>query len=324
MKPKSGAVLCFCILAWISAGSSAHACSESDIQKAKDFMADGSYEQAVSWLVTCAGEGTAGAEVYFQLGKGYLYQGKLKQAEEQFQLAVQTDKRYNPAIGRSYKELGMGQIKKGKIREAKLFFTKAVDHQKELSPAIAQIWFEKGTRTLKRAYFDLAVAMDDAYRIKVFNYLMDKANKGPAAASIDLYQQATAYCGETCDLIKTAGKRLIQQMDDVEKRNPLDKKIARYRDLAGNFVDVPPDFQLYVPGIYPFKLSKGTVTKWIRCKGQGHTTYEFRSDNQKYEVYLRNGKAYRAWAGDSFPESVNSDIKIRALEDTVIFLTLRR
>ena len=287
-------------------------------------MAAGSYEQAVSWLDACAGDGASDAEVYFQFGMGYLYQAKIKQAEEQFKQALQMDKNYNTAIGGSYKQIGIDKLNKGRTREAGVFLGKAIGYQQDLRQSIVQTCFEKGAKTLKKAYFDLAVTLDADYQIKVFNFLMARANKASDEACIDLYQLAIAYCGDTCDLIKTAGKRLARLTDNIEKRNPLDAKITKYENLAGKFVDTPPDYKLYEPGIYPFKLAKGALTKWIRCKGQGATTYEFRSDNQKYEVYLRNGKVYRAWAGDSFPATVSSDIKIKALEPTVIFLTLRR
>ena len=324
MKAKYYSALAFCISIWIVAVFPAFACTGSDVQEAKDLMAVGHYKQAVALLAACADESVPDAEVYFQLGKGYLYQGGIKQAESQFQQAVKIDKNYRSTIGENYKAVGMVRLNKGKTREAGLLFAKAIEYQRELKPAIVETCFAKGAETFKRAYFDLAISLDAAYQSKTFNFLMDRANKASNAASIGLYKLAVAYCGDTCNLIKTAGKRLTRLMDEVEKRNPLDAKIASYKDLADHFVDTPPDFKLFEPGIYPFKLSKGSVTKWIRCKGQGETTYEFRSDNQKYEVYLRSGKVYRAWAGDSFPESVNSDVKIKALEDTVIFLTLRR
>ena len=125
-----------------------------------------------------------------------------------------------------------------------------------MKPAIVETCFAKGTKTFKKAYFDLAISLDAAYQSKTFNFLIDRANKASNAASIELYKLAVAYCGDTCNLIKTAGKRLTRLMDEAEKHNPLDAKIARYKDLADNLVDTPPDFKLYEPGIYPFKLFK--------------------------------------------------------------------
>lgn len=299
------------------------ACPLADIDSAKQHLADGDYARSVAILAACIQDNESQAEAHFLLGTGRLRLAQISEAEKHFGLAMQRDSAYGESIARLYMQIGMEKLNQDKLKQATPLLEKAAGFRADVKMEIAAASFHKGKQTLNKRYFDLAVRFAPHYRSTIFNYLMDKANNASDKRSAPLYELAIAYCGETCDLIKQAGMRLAAVVDRLEKANPLDSRIGRYRTIASNITDLPPQIKTYSPGIYPFKLAKGDWTHWIRCDHSVEREYEFRSDNQKYEVLLRNGKKYRAWAGDRLPETINSDIRIKASEDTVIFLTIR-
>jgi hypothetical protein len=219
-------------------------------------------------------------------------------------------------------QIGIEQLNQGRLKQATSLLERAADFHTDVKMEIATACFQKGKQTLDKRYFDLAVRLAPHYRSTIFNFLMDKANNASDKRSAPLYELATVYCGETCGLIKQAGKRIALMVDRIEKSNPQDSRIKRYKTIASKMTDLPQHTKSYSPGIYPFKLAKGEWTHWIRCDNPVEREYEFRSSNQKYEVLLRNGKKYRAWAGDRLPKIIDTDIRIKASEDTVIFLTI--
>lgn len=298
------------------------ACPLVDIDNAKQYLANGDYERSVAVLAACIQDDESPAEAHFLLGTGWLRLGQFRDAEKHFDLAVQRDSAYGEVIAERYMRIGIEKLNQGKLKQAAPLFEKAVGLHEELKLDIAAASFQKGKQILKKRYFDLAVRFEPQYRTTIFNFLMDKANNASDKRSAPLYELAIVYCGETCGLIKQGGKRLAAMVDRIEKSNPQDSRIVRYRTIASKFANLPSQTKSYSPGIYPFKLAKGEWTHWIRCSNPADREYEFRSSNQKYEVLLRNGKKYRAWAGDRLPKTIDSDIRIKAAEDTVVFLTI--
>lgn len=299
------------------------ACPRADIDSAKEQLADGNYGRSVAILDACIQDNESPAEVHFLLGSSRLRLGQILEAERHFGLAVQNDSAYRQPVGNLYMQIGIEKLNQGKIQQAAPLFETAANFHADVRMEIAEACFQKGKRTLNRNYFDLAVRMSPCYRTTIFNLLMDKANNASDKNCAPLYEMATTYCGKTCGLIKQADERLTTIVDGIEKTNPLDKRIVRYRRIASKMFYILPQIKIYAPGFYPFKLTKGEWTQWIRCDNSVEREYEFRSNNQKYEVFLKNGKKYRAWAGDRLPKTINSDIRIKASEDTVIFLTIR-
>lgn len=298
------------------------ACPLTDIDSAKKHLADGDYGRTVAVLDACIQDSESQAEAHFLLGSGRLRLAQISEAEKQFDLAVRKDSAYRKPIGKQYMQIGTEKLNQDKLDQAAPLFEKAANFSADMTMEIAEAIFQKGKQTLNKRYFNLAVRMAPHYGTKIFNFLMYKANNASDKRCVPLYELAAAYCGETCGLIKEADKRLAIIVDGLEKNNPLDSKIARYRAIASKISNLTPQIKIYTPGIYPFKLAKGELTKWIRCNNPVEREYEFRSNNQKYEVFLKNGQKYRAWAGDRLPKTINSDLRIKASEDTVIFLTI--
>lgn len=298
------------------------ACPLADIDSAKQYLADGDYERSVAVLAACIEDNESQAEAHFLLGTGRLRLAQISEAEKHFDLAVQRDPAYRESVAKLYMQIGIEQLNQGRLKQATSLLERAADFHTDVKMEIATACFQKGKQTLDKRYFDLAVRLAPHYRSTIFNFLMDKANNASDKRSAPLYELATVYCGETCGLIKQAGKRIALMVDRIEKSNPQDSRIKRYKTIASKMTDLPQHTKSYSPGIYPFKLAKGEWTHWIRCDNPVEREYEFRSSNQKYEVLLRNGKKYRAWAGDRLPKIIDTDIRIKASEDTVIFLTI--
>ena len=298
------------------------ACPLADIDSAKQYLADGNYERSVAVLAACTQDNKSQAEAHFLLGAGRLHLAQIPEAEKHFDIAVQIDSAYRESVAMLYMQIGIGKLNQGKLKQADPLLERAAGFRADVKMEIAAASFQKGKQTLKKRYFDLAVHFAPHYRSTIFNFLMDKANNASDKRSAPLYELAIVYCGETCGLIKQAGRRLAVIVDRIEKSNPQDGRIVRYRTIASKIINLPLQTKIYTPGIYPFKLAKGEWTPWIRCNKPVEREYEFRSNNQKYEVLLRNGKKYRAWAGDRLPKIIDSDIRIKAAEDTVIFLTI--
>lgn len=298
------------------------ACPLADIDSAKQYLAEGDFARSVAVLSDCIQDDESQAEAHFLLGTGRLRLAQIPEAEKHFGLAVQKDPAYRDSVAELYKKIGIETLNQGKLKRAAPLLDTAAEYSEDVKLEIAAASFQKGSQTLKRSYFDLAVRFAPQYRSTIFNFLMDKANKAPDKRSAPLYELAIVYCGETCGLIRQAGIRLAAMVDRMEKSNPQDRSIVRYKKIASKIAILPQQSKTYTPGIYPFKLAKGEWTHWIRCNDPAEREYEFRSNNQKYEVLLRSGKKFRAWAGDRLPKIIDSDIRIKASEDTVIFLTI--
>ena len=306
----------------VVSAASLMACPPTDIDSAKQYLADGDYTRSVAVLAACIRDNESQAEAHFLLGTGRLHLAQISEAEKHFGIAVQRDSAYRESVAELLMHVGIDKLNQGKLKQAAPLLERAISLRADFKMEIAAASFQKGTQTLSKRYFDLAVRFAPHYRSTIFNFLMDKANNASDKRSAPLYELAIVYCGETCGLIKQAGKRLAVIVDRMEKSNPQDSRIARYRTIASKITNLPQHTKSYSPGIYPFKLAKGEWTHWIRCNNPVQREFEFRSDNQKYEVLLRNGKKYRAWAGDRLPKIIDSDIRIKASEDTVIFLTI--
>ncbi len=301
----------------------ASACVESDIQETDKLMAAGMYDKAISILEKCINYELSGPEVYYGLGTCYLNINKFEKADRHFIAAEKLDIKYAKTVGETYKEAGIKSLTTGKVKEAAILFDKAIGYDSALRESIAESSFQRGVKTLNKVYFDLAISLKSNYQKKIFSFIIDKANESSDKKCVNLYKLAAYYCDKTCDRIKQAGSRLVRLANSIEKKNAFDARIDKYKNIARNFVDLEPDYKIYDTGVHPFKLSKGDLTSWIRSKGDGEKDYEFRSNNQKYEILLRNGKVYRAWAGDALPRLIDYDIKIKAADETIIFLTIR-
>ncbi len=298
--------------------SQAFALSDVNVSKAKDFMKAGMYPQAVSLLEKATKKKPTNAEAYFELGICYLQQNKIKQAGKRFSSAVKLKDDYKFKVGNEYKKYGLDKLDNGNTDKGYTLLKKAVEYQPALKQELADAFYQEGIFSIDHKYFNLAIQFDHSYKIKIYNILMDKADRMNDDACIKLYIAAYKYYTAGDVRGKKAGTRLLTISEGLEKEGAFDSEVKEFRNAAEKFIFVPSDFKVYKLGDNPtFKLKKGQTTDtYIRFAD--NFSYLFKHTNKKYELIFRNGKIIKKWAGETIPNQIDSDFKIRAKEDVTV------
>ena len=132
-------ILLISLLAVFILAPNGHTLFKRDINKAKKFIAEGSYQKAIPLLETAVLEQITNSEAHFLLGVSYFNNNYTDDAAQVFDFTVLLEPDYRDDIGQMYKEASIRSLERGEVLTACTLFEKAVEHY----PMI-----EKGTKTV--------------------------------------------------------------------------------------------------------------------------------------------------------------------------------
>lgn len=219
MKYKPWFVLVVCIALLLTYGSTSSALFNSDVTKAKEFMAAGMYPQAIELLDKRINDKPTDAEAHFQMGICFINTGKYGQADKRFGSAVRLRPDYGYKIGEQYKKIGTADLKKGRLRQALGLFRKAVEYQPNLKKTIAEKCYQKG-----KSYLD--------------NYRSDAAD--------DLFSLSRSYDPSMTGKINNAETIYGNKLLHIAKGKPK-KERKKYIDEASKYLDRKTIDELFPP-----------------------------------------------------------------------------
>jgi tetratricopeptide (TPR) repeat protein len=300
----------------------AYAFFNSDVKKAKDYIQAGMIPQAIELLNKRINDKPKDAEAHLLLGSCYLQQGNFGAADQRFDSAVKLDPNNRSKVAAEYQKAGDARLANGNMSGAQRLYLKAIQYNPSLKPQIAQACFDKGAASLNKAYLDMAVSLDPAYKMKVYNLIMDKADAASDAACLDLYMLAAGYCGKECERGKAAGERLLSISKSIEGNN---KRVGQYRDVAGLFIHVPPDYKVYGAGDNPeFRLRAGSETDhFIRFQDGLNIDIGSSVNEKQYILIPRHGNPIKVYQDEKPPKGF-SDFKIKAVKDVIVFFGITK
>lgn len=130
---------------------------DSEVDKAKEFIAVKMYPQAIAILEKEINDSPTNAEAHYQLGICYISKGDFNRAEERFASAVVLDTEYGNQIGGEWQAAGTQELRKGNISSAEHLFRKAVSYQPSLKSEISGALSTKGYDEAKNGQESSAV-----------------------------------------------------------------------------------------------------------------------------------------------------------------------
>jgi len=284
---------------------------DTPVDKAKDFMDAGMYQQALETLNKHIMEEPKDAEAHYYMGLCYVQMGKYGKAEERFKSAVRLDPEYKAKIGRGYKQVGLDALIEGDTRKAQRLFERAVQHQPNLKPGIAKQLFNRGK-------LGMAIQFDPSLRPQVCKTLLDQADKASDEECLSLYKNAAQYCDKNSEESKKAGERLLAISKHLNG-----KKYEKYREAAGMYMEVPADYKVYrIGNILETPLEAGEVLDHhIRIEGDVKVRIAAGWNEDQYELWPRNGRPVKVWSGDGLPETLN-DFRVFAKKKIYFMMKL--
>ena len=224
-----GLILGFCIFGATSAD--AFSLFNSDVKKAKEFMAAGMYPQAISLLEKRINDKPTDAEAHYQLGICYINSGNYGSADERFASAVKLEPDYGYQIGGEFKRAGTTALNKGQVGQAQNLFARAVKYQPALKKEVAQECFNAG-----KFYI----------------------NRGQSSVADGLFSMASRYDGslnsEIKDIATAYGKGLLEQAKNKPK-----KQQKRYIDEARKYLSKKEIETVFPPPSWKTVFSKEFV-----------------------------------------------------------------
>lgn len=125
-----------------------HTLFKRDMNKAKKFIAEGSYEKAIPLLETAVLERITDPEAHFLLAVSYFNNDNTDNADQVFELTAQLEPDYRDDIGQVYKEASIRSLTRGDVLIACSLFEKAVEHYPMIERGIKTV-FSGGTRNIE-------------------------------------------------------------------------------------------------------------------------------------------------------------------------------
>jgi tetratricopeptide (TPR) repeat protein len=299
------------------------------VQKAKDFMQAGMYADAIGLLKTSINENPNNAETYLLLGECYLYQGDYNQAKEQFNKSLSIKPYFSDKIGLAYRKAGDKAFGANQNEIAQKMYNNAIKYSPDIKEEITQqvynqgkAHFENGEYDLADGHFDLVSSLDGSLSQGISDLYFDLGQAADEDHCIDFYRRAKKYSGSHDNEI---GQRLLS----IAYSKNSEEEIQKWRKEASFFIELPPDYILCIVGSNPFRLKKGEINKfWFRIPQGQKLTVSIYAYKNTYEVLNRdlegNIRIYKIWQGDNLPSSLYPDIKIRALENILGEIIIRK
>ena len=119
-------------------------CGSSEVEKAKAFMDDGRYPQAIELLNKRIQFTPDDAEALFNLGICLLNTGNIASADQRFASAVKSKPEYTVQIGAEYQKAANAVLSDGDVNNAISRYNDAIKYNPELRDAIGDALTEKG------------------------------------------------------------------------------------------------------------------------------------------------------------------------------------
>jgi tetratricopeptide (TPR) repeat protein len=301
-----------------------------DLKDANDYMASENYDLAAQSLIKHTYEYPDDQGAQFLLGECYLYEGYYDQAKEIFTKLIQiSNYEYSPRVGMAYKNAGDKANNKGKYETANAMYQKAVEYKPDLRPEIVEQRYNQGKIEYKggkyraaEKQFELVSKLDNTHNQEFCNLLFKVGNAADDDHCLDYYRMAKKYGSTHND---TIGNRLLL----IAYSKNTEDEIQYWRNEAAGFIKLPPDYQVCVIGANPFRLKKGELSDlWMRVPLERSVSVSISSYSNRFEVLNRdvngNIKVYRIWKGDNLPEQIWPDVKIKALDNLLGELIIRK
>jgi len=329
MKKKYLQFFFFHVIILIMFGSSNCTVMNPDVKKAKDFMEVGMYANAEELLIKKIIEDPSDANAHLLLGECYLSQGDHGKAKNQFDNALELNSALSDKIGLVYKKAGDKANYSNQIEAALNLYQEAVTYHPELKEQILVEVYEQGMGDFVRGEYDsadhrffMATSIDSTLNVEVSDLFFNLAKNADEDLCTDLFRKTKKYSNHHDHEI---GVILL----GIAYTKNSEKEIQKWRKEASRYIKVPPDYKECIIGSNPFKLKKGELNKfWFRIPQHKKLMVSIYSYKNTYEVLNRdlegNIKIYRIWQGEKLPANLFPDIKIRALENIIGEIIIRK
>lgn len=329
MKKNYIRIFFFYVILLIMFSGSYCAVLNQDVRKAKDFMEVGMYSQAIELLNKRINENPSDAEAHLLLGECYLNQGDYLKAKGQFDNALQLNSNLSNRIGLLYKKSGDKANDTSQMEAALNLYQEAISYHPNLKEQIIKEAYEQGMRDFDIGEYDLAdhrfslAASFDKTLNKEFSTLFfDLGKNVDEELCISLFRKAKRYSNHHNQEIGEILLKIAYSKDS-------EVEIQKWRKEASHYIEVPPDYKECIIGSNPFRLKKGEKSKfWFRIPQGQKLIVMIYSYKNTYEVLNRdlegNIKIYKIWKGEKLPPSLYPDIKIRALENILGEIIVRK
>ena len=252
-------------------------------------MKAGMYPQAISLLEKRVNEKPTDVDAHYELGVCYINTGNFRGADQKFASAVKLKPDYGYKIGGEYKRVGDESLNNGKFREANRFYQQAVKYQPDLKDGIVNKafgmgsgYFNNGKYNKADGAFSIAVAFDKSLNQKVSDLYFQKGQPASENECVNFYRRTARYS-------KSHNKEIGDRLLAISKTKQSEKETQRWRKIASNFIEVPPDYIIITEKSFLIDCPDGKPSKFYRTKSNNLNFYWNKSKDHFY-IQLRSGK----------------------------------
>lgn len=305
-------IILFVVLAFFVISNNIEAGSR-EVDKAVGFVKAGMFPQAMAILEKEINDNPTNAEAHYQLGICYANQNRVSRADERFSSAVGLNPdRYALKVGKEYRNIGMANLAKNNIRSAKQSFQKAVEYLPRDRVEIGNDIFSFGEKRLQTGQlqeaeqiFQLATAVDPFKGEQVSDLFFNIGESAGENDCLVFYKLSAKYSS-------MHNERMGQRFLEISKTKTEDKEIEEWRDKASLFTKVQPNYKIYGPGEYKFRLKAGEKTNfWIQVPDG--VMYSLDSADDKFQIIYFDGETISAWLPGNLPNK--KKFKLFAVKD---------
>jgi tetratricopeptide (TPR) repeat protein len=299
------------------------------VKEAKDFMEMGVYSQAIELLNKRINENPSDAEAHLLFGECYLNQGDYLKAKGQFDNALKLNSNLSNRIGLLYKKSGDKAKDTSQMEAALNLYQEAISYHPNLKEQIIKEVYEQGMRDFDKGEYDLAdhrfslaTSFDKTLNKEFSTLFFDLGKNVDEELCISLFRKAKRYSNHHNQEIGEILLKIAYSKDS-------EVEIQKWRKEASHYIEIPPDYKELIIGSNPFRLKKGEKSKfWFRIPLGQKLTVSIYSYKNTYEVFNRdlegNVKVYKIWKGEKLPPNLYPDVKIRALENIIGEIIIRK
>jgi tetratricopeptide (TPR) repeat protein len=300
-----------------------------DVKEAKNFMEMGMYSQAIELLNKRINENPSDAEAHLLLGECYLNQGDYLKAKGQFDNALKLNSNLSNRIGLLYKKYGDNANDTSQMEAALNLYQEAISYHLNLKEQIIKEVYDQGMMDFDRGEYDLAdhrfslaASFDNTLNKEFSALFFDLGKNLDEELCISLFRKAKRYSNHHNQEIGEILLKIAYSKDS-------EVEIQKWRKEASHYIEIPPDYKELIIGSNPFRLKKGEKSKfWFRIPLGQKLTVSIYSYKNTYEVFNRdlegNVKVYKIWKGEKLPPNLYPDVKIRALENIIGEIIIRK
>jgi tetratricopeptide (TPR) repeat protein len=250
IKKVLPAIIVFITLIFaITTPSTSQASLNSDVKRAKAFMAARMYPQAIELLVKRINEKPTDVEAHFQLGICHANTGSLTKADKWFVRTVELKPDYGYKIGGECKTIGDKALNNGDYGRAKDLYQLAIKYQPNLKGKIAKDCFDQGQNHFNYknygpadSIFTLAAAFDSSYNQQISEMYFNLGNSADGIHCIDYYRISAKYSDSYNRKIgqNLAALTMVSITPEADKKI-YKKEASKYLSMAEMKMAFPPD-----------------------------------------------------------------------------------